>query len=58
MDVDWACNLKLRRSTNGYILKIRNSLVISMNGNKQVIVALFSVEAKYHVLMEGTKEVV
>lgn len=58
MDVDWASKLELKRSTNGYILKIKNSLVASKNGNIQVIVALFSVEAEYYALLEGTKEVV
>jgi hypothetical protein len=58
MDVDWAGKLELKRSTNGYILKIRNSLVASNNGNIQVIVALSSVEAEYYALLEGTKEVV
>jgi hypothetical protein len=44
MDVDWANNLELKKSINGYILKIRNSPVASMNGNKQAIVTLSLVE--------------
>jgi len=58
MDVDWASNLKLKRSINGYIFKIRNSPMASGNGNRQAIVTLSLAEAKYHALMEGTKEVV
>lgn len=58
MDVDWVDNLELKRSTKGYILKIRNSPVVSMNGNRQTIVALSLVETEDHALMEGTKEVV
>jgi hypothetical protein len=45
MDVDWASKLEFKRSTNGYIFKIKNSLVASKNGNRQAIVALSSVEA-------------
>ncbi len=58
MDVDWVGKLELKRSTNGYILKIKNSLVTSKNGNRQAIIALSLVKVEYYALLEGTKEVV
>jgi len=57
VDTNWARDAKLRRLTNGYLLKIGNSLV-SWCGRKWSIVALSSDEAKFSTLMENTKEVV
>lgn len=56
VDVDWAGDPKLKRPTNGYILKIGNSLVF-WNMKRQAIVTLSLVETEYCALMEGTKEV-
>ncbi len=54
MDVDWAGNLELKRSTNDYIFKIKNSLVASKNWNRQTIIALSLMDVEYFALMEGT----
>ncbi len=57
VDADWAGDPQLRKSTNGYILKIGNSSVF-WNMKRQTIVALSLVEIEYCALIEGTKEVV
>ncbi len=57
VDADWVGDPKLKRPTNGYILKIGNSPVF-WNMKRQAIVALSLVETKYCAIMEGTKEVV
>jgi len=49
VDANWASDPQLRKSTNGYILKIRNSLVF-WNMKRQTIVALSLVETKYCAL--------
>jgi hypothetical protein len=57
VESDWASDPEFKRSTNGYLFKIGNSSM-SWYGKRQTIMALSLVEAKYHALMEGTKEIV
>lgn len=57
VDTNWAGDTELRRLTNGYLLKIGNSLT-PWCGRRQSMVALSSDEPKYHTLMENTKKVV
>src|SRR5579871_2688733 len=56
-DVDWAGNLDDRKSTSGYVIKLRDT-AISWKCNKQSCLALSTVEAEYISASTASKEII
>jgi hypothetical protein len=56
-DADWAGNIDIRRSTTGYVVMLNNG-AIAWRSQRQVTVALSTMEAEYMALTEATKELI
>src|SRR5579871_1505481 len=56
-DADWAGNLNDRRSTSGYIIKLRDT-AISWKCNKQSYLALSIVKTEYISVSTVSKEII
>ena len=54
-DSDWAGDLDDRKSTAGYVFTL-GSGPITWSCKKQSVISLSSVEAKYHGVIEASKE--